>query len=88
METPLYFHISLNNNNIEELIDLHERINIIQKTLSNNILINYNFDVDNNNVNTNNINTNIYIKNNLKKNIENYCPICNNNIFKNNYIKL
>ena len=93
-----YINIPINNkvNNIEEFINIHERINEIQKTLSRNILINYDFNNDfNNDLNNDFIyknnkiqikNVNFYIR--INKNSESYnkcnCPICYEYIFKNN----
>jgi len=88
-----YIHIPINKvNNIDELINIHERINEIQKTLSRNILINYDFNNNFNNdyVDKNNKiqikNANFYIR--INKNSELYnkynCPICYEYIFKNN----
>ena len=64
-----YIHINHKYENIEELIDIHNKIDEIKKTLSNNILLNFNVN-DNGNVNANdndngnvNVNDNVNIKN-------------------------
>jgi hypothetical protein len=83
-----YIHINHKYENIEELINIHNKIDEIQKTLSNNILLNFNVnDVnDVNNINTNIKNVNFYIKN-IKSNTEinNNCPICYNYILKDKF---
>jgi hypothetical protein len=79
-----YIHIPINN--IEEFININNRINEIQKTISNNILLKFDFD---NNINNNKIqikNGNFYIKTNQTSELYNKynCPICYECIFKNN----
>jgi hypothetical protein len=88
-----YIHIPINNqiNDIDEFINIHNRICEIKEILSNNRLIKFNFNININNQSKNNnkmqiTNANFYIKNHENFNIDNNykCPICYNYNLKNN----
>ena len=95
-----YIHFSINNiYDIEDFINIHQKIDEIQKTISNNALIKFNFDNYYNNDNDNNYKNDISYKNNKIKSANFYiktnetselcnkynCPICYNYIFKNKF---
>jgi peptidoglycan hydrolase-like amidase len=89
-----YTNILINKIDIESFINIHEKIDKVQKILKNNLLINFDFHNINNNK-INNINNNVQIRNvkfYLKKdnsssiiNNDSKCPICYNYISIKNF---